>query len=258
MRPDARELGAFVDGELDLPRQLALEALLAQDPRLQAEVAQLRRVRDAVREDGHYHAMPAALKRRLHAAAGRHDMPGSEHEAPAVALVRPSRWRAAPPWATAAALAASLALGSALTWTSWQHDRQVQEAIAGHVRATLSQRLVDVASSDRHTVKPWLSARLDFSPPVHELPGAVFAGGRVDYLDGRPAAALVYRVRAHVIDVFIEPAAAADEPPRLASRRGFNVVEQVRAGMRYWIVSDLNAEELQAFVRSLDAAASAG
>jgi anti-sigma factor RsiW len=133
-------------------------------------------------------------------------------------------------------------------------ERLLQDVIAGHVRATVGQRPVDIASSDRHTVKPWLSARLDYSPPVADapVPGAAFVGGRIDYLDGRPVAALVYRQRQHLIDANVWPGAQADASPQGLSRRGFNAVHWVRGGMRFWLVSDLNRDELGAFALALD------
>lgn len=258
-RIDRRELDAFVDGELDLRRQLDIEAWVAEDAALRAEVARLRALRQVVREHAHYHAMPEALKRRLQGALGR--PADAAPPGPRAATAPWWRWQSVGPriaWRPAAALVlagCALAAGTgALVWRAAEQQRRVDEVVASHVRAVLSQRLVDVASSDQHTVKPWLSSHLDFSPPVHELPGVVFVGGRVDYLDGRQVAVLVYRRRAHVIDVFIEPSSGPAQAPRLTSERGFHVLEQVREGMRSRIVSDLNVEELRAFAGTLAAA----
>jgi len=250
MKPEleSQRLNAFVDGELDLARQLEIEAQLVHDARLQAEVLGLQRLRAAVRRHADYHAAPAALRSRIFGQlvderpAARRDL---------------SRWFAWRPLALSLTFVALLAwgLGLMLSWPS--HDERVlQDAIASHVRATLSQRLVDVASSDRHTVKPWLSSRLDFSPPVQELrvPGMVFVGGRIDYLDGHPVAALVYRQRDHIIDVFVWPSSHADDRLQTATQRGFNVAHHARGGMTYWLVSDLNRDELASVARSLDVA----
>lgn len=239
---DARQLNAFVDGELALAEQLALEARLATDPALQSRVEALRALRDAVRERADYHALPADLWADV---------------AAAVPVARPPagrRWLAWRPIAwtlTPAMLLVALVLG--VLQPVWRDARLQDEVIAGHVRATLSQRLVDVASSDQHTVKPWLSSRLDYSPPVHEpaLPGVEFLGGRVDYLDGRPVAALVYRERRHLVDVFVWPTGAADSAPRMTSERGFQVARWSQRGMAHWAVSDLNGEELASLVREI-------
>jgi anti-sigma factor RsiW len=113
----------------------------------------------------------------------------------------------------------------------------VTEAVANHARATLANRLIDVASSDQHMVKPWLSARLDYSPPVQDFSadGLPLVGGRLDYLEGRPVATLVYKYREHTIDVFVRPVAGGKPllAPKSATVRGFNVAHGTAAGMEY-------------------------
>ena len=106
-------------------------------------------------------------------------------------------------------------------------------------------------------MKPWLSARLDYSPPVADapVPGASFLGGRVDYLDGRPVAALVYRQRQHLIDAYVWPTTQRDAAAQALAQRGFNVVHWARGGMRFWLVSDINRDELTAFAQALAEAA---
>src|SRR5262249_33837628 len=122
----------------------------------------------------------------------------------------------------------------------------VREVVAAHVRSTLAAHLIDVASSDRHTVKPWFQGKLDYSPPVQDFAGEGFqlAGGRVDYLDDRPVAGLVYRHGAHVINVFIWPASEPGGAPMTISRNGYEVEHFVHAGMNFWIVSDTTADEI--------------
>ena len=245
-RTPSQELNAFVDGELELTKQLDLEARLATDATLRARVDELRNVRDAVRERAEYHAAPDALRARLQATA-----------APALRSAThfdPRRWFAWRPLVLGSVLAGLLAWTISLApRQSTGDDALMQEVIASHARATLGERLVDVASSDRHTVKPWLSSKLDFSPPVGDVPvpGASFVGGRVDYLDGRPVAVLVYRQRQHVIDAYVWPGAPGDSALRAQSQRGFNLVHWAHGGMRFWLVSDLNRDELGAFARAL-------
>ncbi|HLJ11659.1 MAG TPA: hypothetical protein VKU82_10735, partial [Planctomycetaceae bacterium] len=111
--------------------------------------------------------------------------------------------------------------------------------------------LHDVESSDEHTVKPWFGGRLDFSPWVGDLANEGFPlqGGRLDYLDNRRVAALVYRRRDHVINLFIWPAAASGATaPRLQRQNNFQMWQWSSAGLAYWAVSDLNAAELHDFV----------
>jgi anti-sigma factor RsiW len=120
--------------------------------------------------------------------------------------------------------------------------------------------LTDVASSDQHTVKPWLSARLDYSPPVRDFSadGLPLVGGRLDYLDGRPVATLVYKYREHTIDVFMRPVDAAKPVarPKSATLRGFNVAHGSAGGMECWVVSDASMEVLNALVAHLTSSAS--
>jgi anti-sigma factor RsiW len=118
----------------------------------------------------------------------------------------------------------------------------------------MASHLTDVASTDQHTVKPWFNGKLDFSPPVSDLSrsGYPLIGGRLDYLRGRPVAALVYQHRKHFINVFVSPgegAANSWTPPR--NQQGYHVIHGTHDGMVYWIVSDLNSEELSAFARLL-------
>jgi anti-sigma factor RsiW len=142
------------------------------------------------------------------------------------------------------ALAASLAL-FALVPSGQSVEGQLIDAQA---RSLQAQHLVDVATSDRHTVKPWFNGRLDFSPPVVDAAAEGFplVGGRLDYVDGRTVAALVYQRREHRVDLFAWPASGrAAEPLAVAERRGFNVLHWTRDGMRHWLVSDLEVAEMK-------------
>jgi anti-sigma factor RsiW len=142
-------------------------------------------------------------------------------------------------------------LGTAVI--DWRANEDVAvEAVATHVRATLNNHLIEVASSDQHTVKPWLSARLDYSPPVRDLADEGFAlsGGRLDTLDKHRVATLVYRYRQHTIDVFVRPELAR-APTALRTVRGFNVAHVTGSGMDWLAVSDVSADVLTAFVQRL-------
>jgi anti-sigma factor RsiW len=128
------------------------------------------------------------------------------------------------------------------------------EAVRIHVQAGLADRRIEVASSDRHTVKPWLSARLDFSPPVNDLKdeGFELAGGRIEVLRGRRVAILVYRHRLHFIDVFVQPLPSG-APAHSGSLRGFHLAHAMGDGMDFLAVSDVDAAVLQDFVARLAA-----
>jgi anti-sigma factor RsiW len=124
-----------------------------------------------------------------------------------------------------------------------------------HVRSLQAEHLTDVPSSDHHTVKPWFAGRLDFGVPVPALDslGFVLAGGRLDYVDDHPAAALVYHRGGHVINLFVWPSADSTAPPAATGRRGFHAVHGAAGGMVYWAISDLNEAELARFAGSVAA-----
>jgi anti-sigma factor RsiW len=127
------------------------------------------------------------------------------------------------------------------------------EVIDSHVRSLQPGHLIDVPSSDRHTVKPWFQGKLDFSPPVPDLSaqGWTLIGGRLDYLDRRPVAALVYQRGSHEINVFLWPAAPGNaRSPEESESRGYQVLHGRNTSLNYWIVSDLNLSELKEFAKA--------
>lgn len=232
-------VAAQVDGEIDRLRGHALERHLQGCADCAAKRESIVALRRQLRDEVPYHRASPALRERVLAQA---------ESAPERELAPPrtvQRWR----WLIAGALAGSAAtlcawlIGSAVI--GWQAGEDLAvEAATAHVRATLGNHLVEVASSDQHTVKPWLSARLDFSPPVRDLASQGFAltGARLDYLDRQHVAVLVYRYREHVIDVFVRP--ESPRPVALAPRsvRGFNVARASGAGMEWVAVSDVNPD----------------
>ena len=203
-----------------------------------------------------YHAAPDALRAVVRARIAAMATPQAAAPAPAVApraawwsrLARPRRGFGLP-FGAGVALAASLALLVALPRDGGGLPDAV---VAGHIRALQPGHLMDVASGDQHTVKPWFDGRLDFAPPVKDLKEAGFplVGGRLDYLAGRPVAALVYQRRQHVIDLFVWlDGGHFDSDPAATNRSGYNSVRWSRDGMTLWAVSDLSAGELADFVR---------
>jgi anti-sigma factor RsiW len=137
-------------------------------------------------------------------------------------------------------------------------DAMVEEVVSGHVRSMMADHLFDVRSTDQHTVKPWFLGKLDFSPPVTDLASIGFplVGGRLDYLGGRPVAALVYQRQKHTINLFIWPArdsTSGAAPMALQSVRGFHTRHWIRDGMSFWAVSDVNDADLSTFAVALQA-----
>ena len=132
-------------------------------------------------------------------------------------------------------------------------DRLMEELISSHVRSLQVDHLSDVVSSDQHTVKPWFNGKLNFSPPVIDLAPQEFplVGGRLDYLDGRSVAVLIYRHNQHPINLYIWPSTDRDEAPQVQGRQGYHLIRWAVGGMDYWVVSDLATNELELFVDTL-------
>ena len=231
---------AYVDGELDLLKAVEIEQHLGFCPACKVQYDRLRELSSSVRANAAYHAAPQAARARFAAALPR------DH----ACTLRPTP-RGWIGMAAALAFAVLVGLGLGLSlFRPGAEDRLAQEVIAGHVRSLMANHLTDIASSDQHTVKPWIAGKLDFSPPVTDFAaqGYVLSGGRLDYLAERGVMALVYRRHAHLINTFIWPAlAAGDSPLRLDSRQGYNLAHFTRGGMAYWAVSDLNTQELKIF-----------
>lgn len=164
-------------------------------------------------------------------------------------VMPPRRMPAAMVGASAAALALVLGFGVGRS-VGGAAEGFEQEVVASHVRSLMAAHLQDVASSDRHTVKPWFEGRLDFAPDVRDFaPDFALEGGRLDYLGTRAVAALVYKRGGHVINLFEWPADGDAAPPRLRTLRGYQLFSWSKDGFAYWAVSDLNAAELQRFAQ---------
>ena len=246
---------AYVDGELDLERTLALEAHVSACQACTARLDGMRAVRRALRTVPYFRA-PETLAARVRTTVA--DVAAATpSRQPRSVRARHRSWQA---WVLSAAslVAASLVLAVVLHERTVTADDATTEAvIEGHVRSLMAGHLMDVASTDRHTVKPWFAGRVDFSPTVVDLvsDGFPLVGGRLDYIDRHPAAALVYKRRDHVINVFVWPQATGS--PSHATRsdvRGYHVISWTRDGVAVWIVSDLALSELDDFGRKLDAA----
>lgn len=196
-----------------------------------------------IARDAPYHRAPAGLRERVHASLASE----AGHEGFS------SRWRPL-------ALAASFALVAMVSWHAalWQERSggplYTDEAIDAHVRSLAAPgRLTDVVSSDRHTVKPWFIGKVDLAPPANDFASAGFplAGGRLDHLAGKPAAALVYRHNAHVVNVFVTSSKAVDLAPEIATRRGYALARWRQDGLAFEAVGDISTEDMNALVTLL-------
>ena len=212
----------MTDSQFDRRLSVAIRQEL---PPLQAPDDLRRRVRAAVREAG--------------AGTGRRFGPP-----------RAARWLA-----LAASLAAVTAGGWWLGLRSAGETALADQVLASHVRSLMPGHLTDVLSADQHTVKPWFNGKLDSSPPVSDFAGQGYPliGGRLDYVGGRPVAALVYGRRQHIINVMLWPATSRTDGSAVRTRQGYHLLHWTTADYTYWVVSDLGLAELQDFARLLRA-----
>ena len=238
---DARLLlHAHLDGELDAARDLELARHLAECPECAREFERARAMRSRLRSGEFHYAAPAGLEARVRGA-----------------MARERRWsrtapaRRMPRWSM---IAAPLALAALLLvmfvpamMRPSSSDLVAQQVAASHVRSLMASHLIDVASTDQHTVKPWFSGKLDFSPVVKDFASAGFPliGGRLDYIDNRTAAAVVYQHGKHVINLFMWPDGhEIGGQFETLSRNGYNLESFSKDGMQCWLISDLQASEL--------------
>jgi anti-sigma factor RsiW len=246
-----RLLPAAVDAELDLRESTEVDRHLKECADCRAQFETQRALRGAVGRNVTYFRAPPALETRIRAA-----LPATRVTHASVPTRRAWQWPIAI-GALAGLFAVVSTVGLYVTLPS-ADERIGDEIVSSHVRSLLANHAVDIASSDQHTVKPWFSGKLDFSPPVRDFAsdGFPLVGGRLDYIDHHPAAALVYRRAQHTINVFAFPITDVkrDTAPRTGSTHGFHTVRWARDGMAFWAVSDVDAAELGKLVGLLRAA----
>jgi anti-sigma factor RsiW len=249
---------ALIDGELDAGHAREVETHLASCPACALHLYDYRVMRQALAAPELRHQAPAALRARI------------EGKLPARAAGAPSRRSLLKGMAMGSVLSGALAASLAVFVLGRQEDQRILgDVVSAHLRSLQGDHLIDVQSSDKHTVKPWFNGRLEVAPPVIDLTaqGFTLIGGRLDYIDGRPVAAIVYKRRAHVINLFVAPVTmptggqqilGAERRASIEQVQGFNIWRWTRADLGFWAASDINAEELQEFGEKLEAALRGG
>ena len=257
-------MDGYLDGELDPVTSQAIEQHLRDCRNCEQKYMANRALVNAIGSAMPYYKAPTGLRERIQSSL-REEI--AEQSARAVAPdARPQSATKQPErrsilfgtswnWL---ALAAAIVFAAIIAWNlllglqrSDAEQFLATQLIASHVRSLMANHLADVASSDQHTVKPWLDAKLDFAPPVVDLTNAGFPliGGRLDYLDNRPVAALIYQRRKHFINLFVWPASDVSRrtSAKEISHQGYHLLHWVEGDFNYWAVSDVNKEDLQNF-----------
>ena len=237
---------AYVDGELDLARSLEIEQHMQECQACASAYHNQTALRSALKDSSLYHSAPAGLEKRIRASLRR--------EAKSEVGRRLFGWR----WLPVGAMALILLLGLVI-WRAVPSLRPsgdeflAQEIVSNHVRSLqLESHHIDVVSEDPHTVKPWFDGKLDFAPPVKDFSSQGFPliGGRLEYLNNRAVAALIYQRQKHYINLYIWPAEQSNATSEVGTKRqGYNLLHWTNSGMTYWAISDLNGVELHEFAR---------
>jgi len=237
-------LHAYLDDELDVANALAVKKQIEADPALSTELAGAMALQRVLRERFPVEPIPADLRRRIDARLG---------------LSR--RWASHPTWrALAASVLLAIGISSGSTWLALQGPKAplvIEDVVDNHLRALIASAPIDVASSDRHTVKPWFNGRISESPKVIDLvsEGFPLVGCRIDVMQTKPVPVLVYSRRLHVISLSaIASGNGSSDPALRRSVNGFNLVSWSDGPLTYWAASDLNSVELLAFAKLFRAA----
>ena len=232
-------LEAYLDGELGFERTLEVEAHLASCPVCSSEVQSWTNIRAALKEPELYHRAPAHLEAKLHKLLPQ-------------AQTQKTPWFQRSIWALGGAAFATAALLISFVIMRPAAPSPDQDIVVSHIRSLMSDHLMDVVSTDQHTVKPWFDGKLDFAPPVQDFAadGYPLAGGRLDYLDNRKVAVLIYHRALHIVNVYVWPAQDhGSSAINTQTINGYNVVSWRKNGFEFRAASDLNAAELRDLAR---------
>jgi anti-sigma factor RsiW len=241
-------LHARLDNELDVAGAITVDRHLSECRACAAQFAAIQNLKQEIAAAQPVYPLPSRLEQKL---ASRFTSQGTW-------LAR--QWSR--PWQSAAALAGAAACIAALViflpriWTTNGTTAIAAEILDNHLRALQPGHLIDVESSDQHTVKPWFQGKTDFSPPVPDLTndGFVLVGGRLEVIHQQPAAAIVYKRRLHVISLYVSPSLGGEAKPALQDLGGYHLVHWSQDRMNYWAVSDVAAADLRDFASLIDQA----
>jgi anti-sigma factor RsiW len=258
-------MDGYLDGELDPITSQTIEQHLRECPRCDQAYATHGSLIRAIGHATPYYKAPSELRERIQSSLrkemaeqsnGSSSIPAdarpliAKEQAESRSILFGTSWN----WL---ALAAAIVFAALIVWNVLPRLQRpdtdqflATQLIASHVRSLMANHLTDVASSDQHTVKPWLDAKLDFAPAVVDLSSEGFPliGGRLDYLDNRAVAALIYQRRKHFINLFVWPAGPNEtRTPKTITRQGYQLLHWVESDLNYWVVSDVNEKELQEF-----------
>ena len=257
----------YLDGELDAVTNQEIERHLRECSKCSQAYELQRDLVRAVKSGAPYYKAPAKLRQSIQSLleAEIKSQPlgnGSDNKRARVFSKRSQRPMVLAPqwsWLALAATIIAAAIIAVNFGTRLQRSRGDQflatELIASHARSLMANHLTDVASSDQHTVKPWLDTKLDFAPPVFDLTndGFPLIGGRLDYIENRPVAALVFQRRKHFINLFIWPAESVmTAANNTISRHGYQLVQWIDGDFNYWAVSDVSESDLQLFKQAFE------
>jgi anti-sigma factor RsiW len=242
-------LHALIDGELDAGHARDVEAHIADCPHCAAALSDYREMSKAVADADLRYKAPLELRQRIEAA-----LPQTQ----AQVVQMPSRRAVLRGFAMGSAVSALAATGLvAIVLRNDDMERIQSEVVSAHLRSLQAGHLIDVVSTDQHTVKPWFNGKLDVAPPVVDLTaqGFTLIGGRLDYVDARAIGAVVYRRRQHVINLFVAQTASTERrSAKIETVQGFNIRHWSDRGLNYWAVSDLAKDELAEFGDKFEAA----
>jgi len=244
-------LGPYRDGELDLATCLKLEQHMADCPSCQQKLAGEQELVGLIQAETPRFKPSPFLKTRIQAALRgtakpkwkwTYPIPLAFHELSILGSI-----------AVIALLISVITPAALWLFSTSNSSRLAQEAVANHVRSLQVNHLMDVASTDQHTVKPWFAGKLDYSPQVVDLTpsGYPLIGGRLDVLDHRNVAAIVYQRRKHYINLFIWPIKEGSLHDRIYNQDGYHVLGWSKSGMNYLAVSEIGEKELREFVQMI-------